>query len=41
MRAFPSCRGAAQFNHPAGGNAGMAFEVAVVSHWPGLPQPER
>ena len=28
-------------NKPAAGNAGFAPQLAIVRHWPGVPEPER
>ena len=28
-------------NKPAAGNAGWTPQFAFVSHWPGVPEPER
>jgi hypothetical protein len=28
-------------NKPAAGNAGIASQLAIGHHWPGVPEPER
>jgi len=28
-------------NKPAAGNAGIAPQLAIGRHWPGVPEPER
>jgi len=28
-------------NQPAAGNAGIASQLAIGHHWPGVPEPER
>jgi hypothetical protein len=28
-------------NKPAAGNAGVASQLAIGHHWPGVPEPER
>jgi hypothetical protein len=28
-------------NQPAAGNAGIASQLTIEHHWPGVPEPER
>jgi len=34
-------RVAALFNKPAAGNAGIASQLTIEHHWPGVSEPER